>query len=374
MNNRPLVLFLVISFLTNLGFFYFLLKERNQSNQTGFIPADAHPEFDSISPFTLNGPLWVGFNTTKGQWVYLKVPFDPEKGEFSRGLKDPGAPENWKKIEGTISGQFNGDLANLPSGTHLNNKYIPYTKCGQLGIDDYMVKIGNFWIDKYESQIIQITKDGNNFVTIDDPEKGGPKPSGRNHPGNGFDTPQNWIAVSQRRRGTSGVSYFVAEQASINNGKHIARNEQWQAAAAGTIRSNAEGMMADGETWIKVSELDISRYGVVGCAGSLWEWTSSWGQYGEPFDGNPEPWFDWPGPGSYAEWDGEFEGYGDDYLINVAGRSYTRQDNRGYCTGLVASPVRGGSWGDHNRAGIFALIADGSPSYFGFEVGFRCVK
>ena len=54
--------------------------------------------------------------------------------------------------------------------------------------------------------------------------------------------------------------------------------------------------------------------------------------------------------------------------------SITRQDSARYATGLPAALVRGGSWGDHHRAGVFAVIADGAPSYFGKEVGFRCAK
>jgi hypothetical protein len=75
-----------------------------------------------------------------------------------------------------------------------------------------------------------------------------------------------------------------------------------------------------------------------------------------------------------VEIDDRWDTYGNDIVINMAGRAFTRQDSARYAVGLPAALVRGGSWGDHQRAGIFAIIADGAPTYYGPEVGFRCVK
>lgn len=342
------------------------------STQYSYIPTELWPGFDKQAPYLINGVLWVGFDEDEQEWKYLKIPFAEKAGEVQRGLSDPGDPSSWKDAEG-VSGVFSCVLNDLPSGTHINNRYNPGSPAYRFKVDDYMVKVGNFWVDKYESSVI-IVESENNTKWIDDPENGGIGQGGSSKSGTGFSMPPQAIAVSQRHKGSSGFSYFAAEQAALNSGKHILRNEQWQAASAGTARTNAEGMEPGGETWNVVNDQDISRFGIVGCAGSLWEWTSSWGQYGEHYTGAPTNWYDWPGPASYAEWDGKYDTYGNDIVINVAGRAFTRQDSARYAQGLPAALVRGGSWGDHNRAGIFALIADGAPSYYGFEVGFRCVK
>lgn len=340
------------------------------NHNNNFIPVESWPSFDTLAPYMINGPLWVGYDTDSKQWKYVKIQNNNSSTELQRGLTDPGNPSTWKK-KFDETGNFNGLLNELPSGSHINNKYNPNSVAFKYSVDDIMVKIGNFWVDKYESSVLLIKKD---TLWIDDVKYGGIDTLIKNQAGTAFDVPPNAIAVSQRRRGSSGLTYFVAEQTAINCGKHIIRNEQWQAAASGTKRTNADGMQTGGENWEQINSIDISRYGVVGCAGSLWEWTSSWGQYGEHYQDTPSQWYDWPGPNSHKEWDDKFETYGDDIIINVAGRSYTRQDSARYATGLPAALVRGGCWGDKNRAGIFAIIADGAPSYYGFEVGFRCVK
>lgn len=339
-------------------------------NNNNLIPVEYWPSFDNTSPFVINGPLWIGYDTESMQWKYVKISHKNSPSDEQRGLTDPGNPSTWKS-NFKETGNFNGQINELPSGTHINNKYNPNSIAFKYSVDDIMVKIGNFWVDKYESSVLLINRD---TIFIDDIKYGGIDTLTKNYAGTAFDVPPNAIAVSQRRRGSSGLTYFVAEQTAINNGKHIIRNEQWQAAASGTKRTNAEGMHSGGENWEQVNTIDISRYGVVGCAGSLWEWTSSWGQYGEHYQGKPSEWYDWPGPNSHKEWDDKFDTYGDDIIINIAGRSYTRQDSARYASGLPATMVRGGCWGDKNRAGIFAIIADGAPSYYGFEVGFRCVK
>ncbi len=45
------------------------------------VPSGAWPEFDSKAPYTINGPLWVGFDDQAGQWRYLKLPGSEQPGE-----------------------------------------------------------------------------------------------------------------------------------------------------------------------------------------------------------------------------------------------------------------------------------------------------
>lgn len=334
-----------------------------------FIPVDAWPGADSTAPHLLNGPLWVGYDAHAEAWRYLRLPSSSPATPESRGLVDPGDPANWSGN----TGLFSQSLDDLPQGTHLNLRWHPAMPAHRYQVDDIMVRVGTAWVDKYESRLVEVSP-GGQAKWIDDPELGGPTQVGDNHPGNAFAVPPTWLAVSQPGKGTSGITWFVASKAAANSGKRLVTNEEWQVAASGTARTDATGMEAEGQTWTKAEDLDISMLGVVGCAGSLWEWTQAWGQYGQHYDGAPEPWLDWPGAGSFHEWDDRWSGYGDDYLINVAGRAFTRQDSARYATGLPAALVRGGSWGDGARAGVFALIADGAPSYFGKEVGFRCAR
>ncbi len=358
-----------INLLPIWGLLVWLCSSCEGSKVHAYLPADVWPTFDTTAPYLLNGPLWVGFDVESQAWRYLKIdqasPATPE----SRGLTDPGDPKYWKGN----TGLFSQTLPELPQGTHLNMRWHPSMPANRHQVDDIMVKSGTSWVDKYESRLIDVAIAGKPRW-IDDPELGGPPKVGENHPGNGFAVPPTWLAVSQVGQGSSGLSWFVAARAAANAGKRLITNEEWQVAAAGTARSNADGMRPEGETWEKVVDQDISAIGMVGCVGSLWEWTQAWGQYGQHYDGAAEPWLDWPGAGSFHEWDDRWSGYGDDYLINVAGRAFTRQDSARYATGLPAALVRGGSWGDHHRAGVFAVIADGAPSYFGKEVGFRCAK
>lgn len=370
-NNYTIFISIIISVLVSIGL-VFLLPFQSQKYSPQFIPNQCWPEFDKHAPYLINGPLWIGFDESTQQWKYLKIKAAKTAGEKERGLLDPGQPSQWDSDMGEI-GFFTTSLNDVPSGTHLNNKYNPTTMANKYTIDDIMVKVGNFWVDKYESSLLKIESQ-HQFSFIDDPKYGGTDSTNSSKTGTAFDLSPIYMAVSQRRKASSGLTYFVAEQAAVNNGKHLIRNEQWQAAASGTSRTNANGMQAGGEDWKTINDMDISRYGIVGCVGSLWEWTSSWGQYGEHYAGAPTNWHDWPGPDSYAEWDGKFDTYGDDIVINMAGRAFTRQDSARYSSGLPAALVRGGSWGDHHRAGIFAIIADGAPSYYGLEVGFRCVK
>lgn len=334
-----------------------------------FVPPNAWPDHDPTPPYLLNGPLWVGYDARAGTWRYLRVPSVSPATPESRGLVDPGNPSGWQGQTGV----FTQNLNELPQGTHMNMRWNPAMPASRYGIDDIMVRVGMSWVDKYEARILDVSGP-EPPRWIDDPEEGGPPKVGANSPGNAFAVPPTWLAVSQRAQPTSGITWFVAARAAANAGKRLIANEEWQVAASGTSRTDATGMRSDGETWDKTQDQDVSTTGIVGSVGSLWEWTQAWGQYGQHYDGVPEPWLDWPGAGSFQEWDGKGSGYGDDYTINVAGRAFTRDGGPHYATGLPAALVRGGGWGDHNRAGVFALIADGAPSYYGKEVGFRCAK
>ena len=317
------------------------------------IPTAQYPTFDAASPYLLLGALWVGYDATAGCWKY-------NLQASGRGLTDPGNPNTWV-INGTTINFFNGDLSKLPSGTHINNRYDPTTMAAKYSQDDIMVKTGSYWTDKYESRIIDVStatwqdNDDNTIMT----------PANTDIRGNGQGIPPTWMAFSQKALGSSGMSWFVAQKAALNAGKRLMSNAEWQGAATGTARTDATGMTVLGETWAAVADQDVSMYGVVGMVGSLWEWVGDWGQYGRDM--------------GIAQGGTRDQGasYGNDLTRNVNGESYTKNSSiggGGWQTGLPAALIRGGSWGDGADAGVDAFDADGAPSTWAWNIGFRCAR
>lgn len=331
---------------TQLATTEFVIKSSNI-----FIPIDQYPSFDASGYQLLSGALWVGYDATMGVWKYYKQ-------SNGRGLVDPGNPNGWT-LNGTTIGIFNGSFSDLPGGTHINFKYDPRTKAAQYSQDDIVVRIGGLWVDKYETRIINVS--GGTFQDNDSEISSIPSESEIN--GNGQQLPRTWMGFSQKNIGTSGSSWYVAQVALGNNDKRLLSNSEWQLAASGTSRTNATGMTVGGETWASVSDQDISRYGIVGCVGSLWEWVADLGQYG---------------PDSGPAGQETVNQYGQDVTTNVSSIAFTFNSSEvtaaGYWATGRAAVIRGGSWVDANKAGVFAVNATFAPSSWSKEFGFRGVR
>ena len=322
-----------------------------------YIPTTQYPSFDASGNNLLNGALWVGYDATAGIWKY-------NKQASGRGLTDPGNPNAWT-INGTTIGVFNGDFTGLPSGTHINFKYDPRAQAALYSQDDIAVRVGSLWVDKYETRIINVS--GGTWQDNDD--NTAVNPGASDIRGNGQALLTTWMAFSQKDRGSTGMSWYVAQATLGNTAKRLLSNAEWQLAAAGTGRTDATGMTANGETWSSVADQDVSRYGVVGCVGSLWEWVADMGQYGpsQNTDGTGAG-----GQGQYIQ-----NQYGVDGQWNVTGRAYT--NNTSIVTGggwgnLAAALLRGGSWGSGTIAGVFAFYAEYAPSNWNNNIGLRGVR
>jgi formylglycine-generating enzyme required for sulfatase activity len=157
------------------------------------------------------------------------------------------------------------------------------------------------------------------------------------------------------------MTWFVAAQASVNAGKRMPDNAEWQASALGTARSSGNGI-TNGSDWSPVMDQDVSRYGVIGMAGNVWEWVADWIQAGMTWQSNDGQ--------SVATWPSG-KGYGDDYTWNINGRAY---NGSSWVDGAPVAPLRGGYWDTFSAAGVFALSAHGAPSDWSSGIGFRYVR
>jgi len=307
------------------------------------IPYQNWPIFETSSPYILRSALWVGWDERKKVWKYNRV-----LGS-DRGIVDPGNPVKWD-VNGKNIGYFDGELEELPSGTHINNRFNPRMPASRCGQDDIQVRVGSIWVDKYPAVIIDVGRDYAGSIFKDDTEA--MRTSGNER------IPSSWMAFSQRRRGSTGMTWFVAVQAASNAGKNLLDNAQWQAAAMGTQRSSGN-QMVDGNDWKVISSKDFSRYGVVGMAGNLWEWVGTWGQFGRDMAISR-------GEGLDA-WGSK---YGSDFTYNLNGKAFTN-DRMSWVTGLPGALHRGGYWAQGENAGIFAIAADAAPSRWETTIGFR---
>ena len=339
---------------TQLATTEFVIKSSNR-----YIPTAQYPTFsETSSGYTLlSGALWVGYDTSLGVWKY-------NKQSFGRGLSDPGNPSSWVVDGGTI-GLFNGDFSSLPSGTHINFKYDPRTKAALYNKDDIAVRVGSLWVDKYEARVIDVLS--NTF--IDNDISSNSMPDGTFLNGNGQQLPISYLSFSQKNNGSSGMSWYASQVALANNEKRLLTNSEWQVAASGTESSGGVGTNL-GENWSSVNDVDISRYGIVGCVGSLWEWVADIGQYG-PTSGIPN---------------NISTLYGVDVQYNINGVAYTNHTQEaalnfggmpsGY-TGYIysrAALLRGGSYAELGRSGVFAVSALFAPSAWNEAIGFRGVR
>jgi formylglycine-generating enzyme required for sulfatase activity len=312
------------------------------------VPAAYWPDFDVAAPFLLKNALWVGWDDTEKAWKYYK------ESDNDRGLTDPGNPTGWS-VNGTTIGYFNGNLDRLAPGTHINNRYNPEMMASRCNQDDIQVKVGSFWVDKYACRIIDVGANYTGTVWKDD--------SADMQTSANLDVPPYWMAFSQKDRGSTGMTWFVAAKAAVSAGKRMPSNAEWQAAALGTARSS--GNVANGSTWASVADQDVAQYGVVGMAGNLWEWVADWGQYGTKTNMTTGDYY------SATAWGPR---YGDDGTWNIDGTANTSDDGRGWVSRLPAALLRGDSWGSGTEAGVFAIHAHSAPSNWYDGIGFRCSR
>jgi formylglycine-generating enzyme required for sulfatase activity len=258
---------------------------------------------------------------------------------------------------------------------------------------DEMVRVGDFWIDRYEAVIVDATQYANGKCS------GAGVPFGQSSYEylSTFPRTGNWTAPLYACsmvgvKPSAYMTWFQAQEACALSGKRLCTNEEWQAAAAGTY--DTTGTETGNQCHIKTTNTSprmtglagstpggtdscISMWGTEDMIGNLWEWVAMWGQGGPDSSVTAGQYLGTVGSGK--GWDGfspETSGDGDG-TWNLAGTAYgcdRSGANCSYKVGLPFAAVRGGNWTTGPPASVFAFNLDRGPSATHDSFGFRCCR
>jgi formylglycine-generating enzyme required for sulfatase activity len=234
------------------------------------------------------------------------------------------------------------------------------------GVDE-VVKVGSggsaFWIDRYEASVwSKADGSGTQYGLAD-----GDFPA--TFPRSGQADKANLVyALSVKGVTPSAeITWFQAARACRASGKRLPNGEEWLEAAAatndpgsntgtgGACVTNADSPRATGQ-----GTTCVSTWGAQDMIGNLGEWTAEW----NASVGNAAATTGtWPDQGGAA--------YNGDWTWNIA--SSTIAGEAGWTTGLPATAVRGGDWGNGSQAGTFAFCLNSAPAHRSRRYGFRCL-
>lgn len=237
---------------------------------------------------------------------------------------------------------------------------------------DEVVKVGDFWIDRYEASLVAATQwnggacdgSGTPYGTgaTDDYPLG--------FPDNGNWTTPVYVCSVAGGMPSGSMTWFQAQQACSLAGKRLCRNDEWQQAVAGTpdpgsspgtngaCVTTATGPRATGLAGANAGIACRSNYGAEDMIGNLLEWTAEWWQGGMPWEtSNGDARIPW------------MPGYGDDTTVGLNGMAL---DGTTYRPGLPGVALRGGYWEHGTQAGVFHLLLDFGPTATRAHFGARC--
>ncbi len=228
---------------------------------------------------------------------------------------------------------------------------------------DEMVKVGDFWVDRYEMTIVDSTtyKDGKcdgagkrYGMSSDDYPK--TFPDSGNYTTNAYACSKSGVIPSSR------MTWFQASVACGLAKKHLCTNGEWQLAALGTPDKQPSCNITGGLPQ-KTGSLSAcnSHHGSHDMVGNLIEWVDWWGQAGNTWmksDGqSTQPW-----PAGYGD--------GKDIVYNMNGKTLLG----GWVNGLPAAMRRGGDSNGDTKAGVYSVDLDGPPAGYGTTTGARCCR
>ena len=236
------------------------------------------------------------------------------------------------------------------------------------------VTVGPTCVDTYEASVWQIDPSKTTLVnkvqagtaTLTDLQNGGAtqlSPAGPQvcaAPGFPTNFPPNgqWTPVSGSNPPSPGVyavsisgvlpsacvTWFQASQACRLSGKRLARNDEWQDAAAGTPDTTDCNISTAGPVNTGARSNCKSNWGAFDMVGNEWEWVADWGDLANGCTS-------WPA------------GFGSDQsCVGGPGSPY-----------LPGALLRGGGWTGTND-GVFAVDARDLPSDSSVYIGFRCAR
>ena len=280
-------------------------------------------------------------------WIAPSAPLSSEK--LKANLEEIGTRlAALESKDAALESRVNSlESANCPSG-YSQDTSVTFTLCKKTLEDksvDEMVKVGDFWIDRYEAASC-----GGSLGSV-----------------TGTDT----TAVACSTAGVmpqANITWFQGAQMCANAGKRICSNAEWQTAVAGTL-DPGENIGLGGACLTK-SETGTgrmtgqgiqcrSRFGAEDMIGNYEEWVGDWYVAGKPWMSNDfELATPWPGTD-----------YGNDLTRNVNG---TALSTNGPTNGLPAAGQRGGSWYHGINAGAFDLILNNAPSFQNNAIAVRC--
>ena len=213
---------------------------------------------------------------------------------------------------------------------------------------DEMVKVGDFWVDRYESSVWQNADcsgiqygDTDDWATVS-----------VGFPYHGSFTVPLYACSVTGVTPSRYLTWFQAQSACAASGKRLLTNGEWQAAVAGTEDPGGCVVSAGGPRATGAGTC-LSHWGAEDMIGNLWEWVEDWYGQGGDSDGGSQP----------AEY------FGDGYW-NVDAAQYPGP----YATHLPAAALRGGNWNYGTQAGAFALALYHAPSASNDSIGFRCAR
>lgn len=263
-------------------------------------------------------------------------------------------------------------LPECPAGYRRDETQTGYTLCQKSvgeGRLDEMVKVGDFWIDRYEVSAWENSDcTGNRFGDSED--------NWEMHKDGSWSstTPAAYACSVSGVLPSAHMTWFQAAQICQASGKSLCSNADWQAAVASTFDPPEpySGMqcniLADapratglaGNTPADVNEC-VSSWGAEDMIGNLSEWTSDWYVTGPIWQEsiNEIVFNPWP------------TGFPNDITSNCNG---TVEGGEGEALGLPAASVRGGSWIDGMGAGTHAFDLRFGPSYQDEHIGARCCR
>ena len=306
--------------------------------------------------------------TAIGVWA---VP--PPLNKFSSGTKAKAQEvnENFAYLESELLA-LKAKVAKLetnpdcPPGYTKSTTVTSYTLC--VNGKDEMVKVGDFWVDRYEMSIVDAKSyaggkcngSGTQYAI---------SPGSDNYDAAGF---PDWGKAATKlyacsrsgNKPSASMTWFQAAAACAFAGKHLCTNGEWQVAALGTPDDASSCNVSTSAPENAGNRAAcISQSGAMDMVGNLWEWVDMWGQAGKvntsfSSGASVTPW-----PSGYGD--------GKDGTWNVNGEAY---DGSTWTTGMPAAALRGGYWGYGPAAGVFAVSLHGGPSSWDADSGARCCR